>query len=73
MSFKIDNITPFANNAKRGKVPVLWNYYNGDDDTVTTAGYIPYSSEFSNGDQVLVIKKITQVSPGIMFLLQARL
>ena len=28
MAFKIDNLTPFANNGKRGRVPVLYIYYN---------------------------------------------
>ena len=56
MTFKIDNLTPFANNGKKGRVPVLYTYYNGDGDTVTTAGYFPYGN-FEVGDQILVINK----------------
>ncbi len=54
MAFKIDNLTPFANNGKRGRVPVLYIYYNQDNDTITDAGFLPYGT-FEVGDQVLVI------------------
>lgn len=54
MAFKRQNLTPFANNGKKGRVPVLYVYWNKDNDTVTTAGFFPYG-DFEVGDQIIVI------------------
>ena len=55
MAFKKENLTPFANHGKRGKVPLLWCFYNQDGDVVTADGYFPINPEISKGDQVLVV------------------
>jgi hypothetical protein len=64
MAFKKENITPYANNGKRGRAPILWEYYNEDGDDITVAGYFKYGGEYSDGDIVLAI---AQASTSIGF------
>lgn len=56
MAFKSRNLTPYSNNVKARLVPVLWVYWNEDNDTLTTAGLIKEST-MNVGDQVTAISK----------------
>ena len=53
--FNVENLSCVANNAKIGKVPALWMYWNEAGDTVTTAGYIPANYGMKAKDQVIVV------------------
>ena len=55
MAFNIQNLTAFSNNAKTGVVPALWQYYNGDGDTITTEDYIPLWSGVRASDRIVVL------------------
>lgn len=57
MSFNIKNLTPVANNAKAGIVPVLWMYYNKDNDTITTADYFKEEMRLQDKDQILCVSQ----------------
>lgn len=61
--FKLVNISCVANNAKSGVIPSIWEYYNSDGDTITTAGYIPYGVGVKNNDRVLVLGSTASVAP----------
>lgn len=54
--FNAKNLRPLADNVTSSVVPVVWSYYNADNDTVTTAGYIPTGYNVKDKDQVMVIK-----------------
>lgn len=53
--YKMQNLTPFANNGKKGRIPMLWVYWNEDNDTITTAGFFPTVGDLTNGDQILMV------------------
>lgn len=63
MSFKYDNLTPFANTTKLGVKPALWLYHNADADTVTTAGFIPADAGVKSGDYIIVTLATGNVAP----------
>lgn len=63
MSFKIDNLTCIANNAKSGVIPAIWEYYNSNSDTVTTAGYFPLKCGIKAGDKILVVSTTASDAP----------
>ena len=65
MSFKYDNLTPFANTTKLGVKPALWLYHNADADTVTTAGFIPVDAGVKAGDYIIVTLSSGNVAPKI--------
>ena len=56
MAFKLKNLSAISNKTKRGILPIVWQYWNEDADTVTSAGYFE-SLELTTGDQILVIDK----------------
>lgn len=62
MSFKLNNLTPYANNAKKGVIPALWLYYNEDADTLTTAGFFDKDCGVANNDRILVLST-TAIAP----------
>lgn len=63
MSFKYDNLTPFANTAKSGVKPTMWSYHNVDVETVTTAGFIPADAGVKTGDYIIVTPAAGNVAP----------
>ena len=52
--FVLNRLSAYGAIEKRGQAPVLWVYYNKDNDTVTQEGYLAHSM-VSVGDQVLVV------------------
>ena len=63
MAFSLENLTCFANNAKTGVVPAIWEYYNKGSDTVTTAGYFPANCGVRAKDKILVISATASDAP----------
>lgn len=55
MAFDAKNLRPIGDNVGSAVVPVIWTYYNGASDTVTTAGFIPAGYNVKAKDQVIVI------------------
>lgn len=53
--FNVENLSCVANNAKIGKAPALWMYYNEAGDDVTSAGFIPSTYGMRAKDQVIVV------------------
>lgn len=56
MAFKLKNLSAISNKTKRGILPIVWQYWNEDADTITEEGYFE-SLELTTGDQILVINK----------------
>jgi len=54
MAFNIKNVYSLGGNAKAGKVPNMYLFWNEDGDTVTTASYFAVDS-VTVGDQVTEI------------------
>lgn len=52
--FNVENLSCVANNAKIGKVPALWLYYNEAGDDVAANGFIPTEYGIKAKDQVIV-------------------
>lgn len=63
MAFELVNLSCITNNAKSGVVPSIWEFYNKNGDTVTTAGYIPFETGIKNNDRVLVLASTASVQP----------
>ena len=53
--FNAENLSCVWNNAKIGKVPAMWFYYNEAGDSVTDAGFIPAEYGMRAKDQVIVV------------------
>lgn len=56
MAFKAINLSALSNKTKRGVIPLIWQYWNEDGDTITTEGYFE-TLDLTTGDQLLVINK----------------
>jgi hypothetical protein len=54
MAFKLQNLVNLCN-GKKGKVPIMYEYYNQDNDAVETDGFFDISSGIIAGDQIFVI------------------
>lgn len=54
MAFTLERLSIIVNNAKSGKVPSMWLYYNGADDTVTDANFFVCDA-LTVGDQIDVL------------------
>ena len=63
MAFNLANLSCIANNAKSGVIPALWEYYNSNSDTITTAGYFPPNCGIKAKDKVLVISATASDTP----------
>lgn len=58
MAYSIKNLQCLTNNKQNlegSGVPSRWQYWNEDDDTVTTAGFIPKFNGVKAGDQIIVV------------------
>lgn len=53
--FNVENLSCVCNNAKIGKVPAIWVYFNEAADEVTSAGFIPSTYGMKAKDQVIVV------------------
>lgn len=56
MAFKLINLSALSNKTKRGVIPLIWQYWNEDEDTITEEGYFE-TLDLTAGDQILVINK----------------
>lgn len=63
MAFNLANLSCIANNAKSGVIPALWEYYNSNSDTITTAGYFPPNCGIKAKDKILVISATASDMP----------
>lgn len=54
MAFNKLNLTNLSQTTKRNSAPVVYSYWNEDDDTVTTASYFDLDT-LAVGDQIQVI------------------
>ncbi len=54
MSFKLKNLSLISNATQRGIAPLIWQYYNEDEDTITSNGYFA-TDKLKTGDQIVVI------------------
>ena len=55
MAFTPKYLRPIGDNVCSDVAPVVWTYFNGASDTVTTAGFIPAGYNVKAKDQILVI------------------
>ena len=54
MAFDVNNLTNISQTTKRNSSPVIYSYWNEDDDTVTATGFFDVDT-LAVGDQIQVI------------------
>jgi hypothetical protein len=54
MAYDIENLISLGGNAKRGKKPSIYFYWDEDGDTLTSAGFF-VNSALAVGDQICAI------------------
>lgn len=54
MAFKLKNLSLISNATQRGIAPLIWQYYNEDNDSVISNDYFA-TDKLKTGDQIVVI------------------